>query len=94
MQVTHWVPVDAAELAVDYRPHDDGRPPLVFLHAGVCDGRMWDGAMAAAAGQRAALRMDRRGFGQTRIREDDWVADLVCGKEKSLAERTGLRVKI
>ncbi|MDP1136870.1 hypothetical protein Q6325_29960, partial [Klebsiella pneumoniae] len=67
MQVTHWVPVDAAELAVDYRPHDDGRPPLVFLHAGVCDGRMWDGAMAAAAGQRAALRMDRRGFGQTRI---------------------------
>ena len=34
------------------------------------------------------------GFGQTRIREDDWVADLVCGKEKSLAERTGLRVKI
>jgi len=79
MQVTHWVPVDAAELAVDYRPHDDGRPPLVFLHAGVCDGRMWDGAMAAAAGQRAALRMDRRGFGQTRIsapRPHAWIDDL------------------
>ncbi|RTL18029.1 MAG: alpha/beta hydrolase [Burkholderiales bacterium] len=79
MQVTHWVPVDGAELAVEYRPHDDGRPPLVFLHAGVCDGRMWDGAMAAAAGQRAALRMDRRGFGRTSIsapRPYAWIDDL------------------
>lgn len=79
MQVTHWIPVDGAELAVDYRPHDDGRPPLVFLHAGVTDGRLWDGAMAAAAGRRSALRMDRRGFGQTRItaaRPHAWVDDL------------------
>jgi pimeloyl-ACP methyl ester carboxylesterase len=67
MQITHWIPVDGAELAVDYRPHDDGQPPLVFLHAGVTDGRLWDGAMAAAAGRRSALRMDRRGFGQTRV---------------------------
>lgn len=66
MQVTHWIPVEGAELAVDYRPHADGRAPLVFLHAGVTDGRLWDGVMAAAAGQRSALRMDRRGFGQTR----------------------------
>jgi pimeloyl-ACP methyl ester carboxylesterase len=67
MQISHWIPVDGAELAVDYRPHDDGRAPLVLLHAGVTDGRLWDGAMAAAAGRRSALRMDRRGFGQTRI---------------------------
>lgn len=82
MQVTHWIPVDGAELAVDYRPHDDGgRPALVFLHAGVADGRLWDGAMAAAAGRRSALRMDRRGFGQTRItaaRPHAWVGDLLA----------------
>jgi pimeloyl-ACP methyl ester carboxylesterase len=79
MQVTHWIPVDGASLAVEYRPHDDGRPPLVFLHAGVADGRLWDGAMAAAGGQRSALRMDRRGFGQTRIeaaRPHAWIEDL------------------
>ena len=79
MNVTHWIPVDGAEIAVEYRPHDDGRAPLVFLHAGVTDGRLWDGAMAAAAGQRSALRMDRRGFGQTRInaaRPHVWIEDL------------------
>lgn len=79
VQVTHWIPVDGAELAVEYRPHDDGRAPLVFLHAGVTDGRLWDGAMAAAAGLRSALRMDRRGFGQTRVtvaRPHAWVSDL------------------
>lgn len=79
MQITHWIPVDGAELAVEYRPHGDGRAPLVFLHAGVTDGRLWDGAMAAAAGQRSVLRMDRRGFGRTRIaapRPHAWTADL------------------
>jgi pimeloyl-ACP methyl ester carboxylesterase len=79
MQITHRIAVDGAALAVEYRPHDDGRPPLVFLHAGVTDGRLWDGAMAAAAGRRSALRMDRRGFGQTRIeaaRPHAWIADL------------------
>lgn len=32
----------------------------------------------------------------TRDREDDWVADLICAKpqEKSLAEITGLKVKV
>ncbi|CAM4020218.1 alpha/beta fold hydrolase [Roseateles saccharophilus] len=67
MRITHWIAVDGAELAVEFRPHDDGRVPLVFLHAGITDGRLWDGVMAAAAGRRSALRLDRRGFGQTRI---------------------------
>lgn len=79
MQITHWIPVDGAELAVEYRPHGGGQPALVFLHAGVTDGRLWDGAMAVAAGRRSALRMDRRGFGQTRIlaeRPHAWIDDL------------------
>lgn len=65
MRVTHWIPVPGARLAVEFQPVDDGRAPLVFLHAGVCDGRMWGGAVAAAAGRRTTLRIDRRGFGQT-----------------------------
>lgn len=41
--------------------------PVVFLHAGVCDRRMWAGQVAAvsAAGYRA-VAYDRRGFGETR----------------------------
>ncbi len=43
----------------------EGRP-LVLLHAGICDGRMWDGQFdALAAAARKVLRYDRRGFGVT-----------------------------
>ncbi|HEX7315591.1 MAG TPA: alpha/beta hydrolase [Pyrinomonadaceae bacterium] len=42
----------------------EGRP-LVLLHAGICDGRMWDGQFDAFAAQRRVLRYDRRGFGRT-----------------------------
>ena len=42
----------------------DGRP-LVLLHAGICDGRMWDGQFDALARRYRVLRYDRRGFGQT-----------------------------
>ena len=42
----------------------EGRP-LVLLHAGICDGRMWDGQFDALAAQRKVLRYDRRGFGRT-----------------------------
>jgi pimeloyl-ACP methyl ester carboxylesterase len=93
MQITHWIPVDGAELAVEYRPHDDGRPPLVFLHAGVTDGRLWDGAMGAAAGHRCALRVDRRGFGQTRVaaaRPHAWTEDLRAVLDALGLDRTEL----
>lgn len=42
----------------------EGRP-LVLLHAGICDGRMWDGQFDALAVSRRVLRYDRRGFGRT-----------------------------
>ncbi|MBV8859065.1 MAG: alpha/beta fold hydrolase [Acidobacteria bacterium] len=42
----------------------EGRP-LVLLHAGICDGRMWDGQFDALARGRRVLRYDRRGFGRT-----------------------------
>lgn len=40
--------------------------PLVLLHAGICDGRMWDEQFDAfAARGHCVVRYDRRGFGRT-----------------------------
>jgi pimeloyl-ACP methyl ester carboxylesterase len=44
---------------------DRGGPPLVFLHAGVADQRMWQMQMAAFAPSRRVVAYDRRGFGAT-----------------------------
>jgi pimeloyl-ACP methyl ester carboxylesterase len=39
--------------------------PLVLVHAGICDGRMWDGQFRLFAESYRVLRYDRRGFGRT-----------------------------
>jgi pimeloyl-ACP methyl ester carboxylesterase len=40
--------------------------PVVFLHAGVCDKRMWESQMAAVAEEGwQAIAYDRRGYGET-----------------------------
>lgn len=51
--------------SIYYELAGEGRP-LVLLHAGICDGRMWDGQFDALAARRKVLRYDRRGFGLTR----------------------------
>jgi pimeloyl-ACP methyl ester carboxylesterase len=43
--------------------------PLVLLHAGIADGRMWDGQFEAFAEGYRAVRYDRRGFGRSAIVE-------------------------
>ena len=40
-------------------------PPVVFLHAGVADRRMWRAELAALSGTHRVLAYDRRGFGET-----------------------------
>lgn len=40
-------------------------PPLVLLHAGIADRRMWDDHMAALAARHRVVRPDLRGFGDT-----------------------------
>ncbi|HEX8147329.1 MAG TPA: alpha/beta hydrolase [Pyrinomonadaceae bacterium] len=54
--------VDGASLHFELA--GEGRP-LVLLHAGICDGRMWDGQFDALAERRRVVRYDRRGFGRT-----------------------------
>lgn len=44
---------------------DSALPPLMFLHAGVCDSRMWLEQFDAFASSRRVAAFDRRGFGRT-----------------------------
>lgn len=39
--------------------------PLVLVHAGICDSRMWDEQFAAFAQQYRVVRYDLRGYGRT-----------------------------
>lgn len=43
--------------------------PLVLVHAGIADSRMWDEQFAAFAGNYRVIRYDMRGFGQTEMVE-------------------------
>ncbi|MGF1595298.1 MAG: alpha/beta fold hydrolase [Kiloniellaceae bacterium] len=51
---------------VEAGSEDSGGPPVVFLHAGVADRRMWQDQIAAFAPGRRVVAYDRRGFGDTR----------------------------
>jgi 3-oxoadipate enol-lactonase len=42
-----------------------GDVPVVLLHAGIADRRMWDPIWSALANERDAVRLDLRGFGQS-----------------------------
>ncbi len=54
--------------------------PVVFLHASICDRRMWRPQMAGIANICQAIAYDRRGFGDTRGQAEDHsaVADLIA----------------
>ena len=43
--------------------------PLVLVHAGIADRRMWDGQMQAFASDFRTVRYDMRGFGETAMAE-------------------------
>ena len=60
------VQVDGATLAAEFAtPKTAGGPALVFLHAGVADGRMWEPQWSAFSEAHALLRYDRRGYGRS-----------------------------
>ncbi|MFG2146383.1 alpha/beta fold hydrolase [Streptomyces sp. NPDC048696] len=49
---------------LSYTVTGDG-PPVVLLHAGVADHRMWDAVVPALAEQHTVIRYDLRGFGES-----------------------------
>ncbi|MGH6928724.1 MAG: alpha/beta fold hydrolase [Dongiaceae bacterium] len=59
-----WAAVNGTNLF--YRTTGDGQP-LLLLHAGICDGRMWDDQIGAFARTHRVIVPDFRGFGQTEI---------------------------
>jgi pimeloyl-ACP methyl ester carboxylesterase len=42
-------------------------PPLVLVHAGICDARMWDPQVATLSIDHRVVRYDLRGYGQSSI---------------------------
>jgi len=54
-------------------------PPVVFLHAGIADHRMWEPQVSAFATSFDVVRPDQRGFGDSELPPRPWspVADLL-----------------
>jgi len=54
--------------------------PVVFLHANVCDRRMWRAQLDDIGATHKAVAYDRRGFGETRAEREDFsaLADLMA----------------
>ena len=46
--------------------------PLVLVHAGIADGRMWDGQLGAFARRYRVIRYDMRGFGRSAMVEGSY----------------------
>lgn len=57
----------AAGIAYD-RAGPRGDLPVVLIHAGVADRRMWDPLWAALTAERDVVRLDLRGFGESVVR--------------------------
>lgn len=61
---TGFAPVNGAQLY--YEMAGDGTP-LLLLHAGVADSRMWDEQFTVLAEKYRVIRFDYRGFGQSQM---------------------------
>lgn len=92
MPITLIIRSGEAELAADVLGTG---APVVFLHAGVADRRMWRAQVAAvaAAGLRA-VAYDRRGFGDSLHVDGDWsqVGDLRAVLEATAADAPAVLV--
>jgi pimeloyl-ACP methyl ester carboxylesterase len=77
MSSNHQIASGQARLAVNVVGEGD---PVVFLHAAVCDSRMWRAQLDAVGAPHKAIAYDRRGFGETRAEKEDFsaVADLMA----------------
>ncbi len=62
MTTHHRIASGQAALAVEAVGQGD---PVVFLHANVCDSRMWQHQIAALGADHRVIAYDRRGFGGT-----------------------------
>jgi 3-oxoadipate enol-lactonase len=68
------------------------RPPLVLLHPGVGDSRIWDPILPALTGRHRVIRYDARGFGRSPLPTVPFVLldDLVAVLDHYGVERTAI----
>jgi pimeloyl-ACP methyl ester carboxylesterase len=68
--------------------------PVVFLHAGVADSRMWEPQRREVSKGHCAIAYDRRGFGETRTTLEDFssVGDLLAVLNDAAPERRAVLV--
>ena len=71
MSPDSWITSGRAGLATEIVGSGD---PVIFLHANVCDRRMWRDQLDTIGASRKAVAYDRRGFGQTRAEREDFSA--------------------
>ena len=67
---------------------------VVFLHANVCDRRMWRAQFDGMSATHRAVAYDRRGFGETRAEPEDFsaLADLVAVLEATAGGQPAILV--
>ena len=84
-------PSGSAQLRT-YATAATGKMPIAFLHAGVCDSRMWHHEFATFGPARRVVAFDRRGFGQTQAVRETYanVDDTVAVMDASKVERAVL----
>jgi pimeloyl-ACP methyl ester carboxylesterase len=77
MSSIHRIASGRATLAAEVVGRGD---PVVFLHANVCDSRMWRAQLDGVGASNTAIAYDRRGFGETRAEKEDFsaLADLMA----------------
>lgn len=68
--------------------------PVVFLHANVCDRRMWRAQLDGVSVHNRAIAYDRRGFGETRAEPEDFsaAADLMAVLDATAADEPAVLV--
>jgi pimeloyl-ACP methyl ester carboxylesterase len=77
MSTDHLIASSRANLAAEAVGSGDS---VVFLHAAVCDRRMWWAQLDGVGATHKAIAYDRRSFGETRAETEDFsaVADLLA----------------
>jgi 3-oxoadipate enol-lactonase len=64
----------------------EGDPPVLLLHAGICDARMWGPQRDALTARRRTIRCDLRGYGRSELAPEGFSH---AGDVAALLERLG-----
>jgi len=78
--------VSSGGAQIYYETHGEGRP-VVFLHAGIADSRMWKSQLDELSGHRL-VTFDQRGFGKT-----NWVPETYADRRDALAVMDHLEIE-